>query len=166
MSSFQSTLVVDCPFSIALEYVSNYLRQFASGDGKGAIVGIPLRTFGLPIPGSLRHRVRIQFKESVDTDARNRSGRGLTFDWDAGDPLLPDLHGELSFRIAGESRTELVLTGVYRPPLGSAGAVLDRFLGNRIALATGRALLERFGADMERQEDNFRASHRAASITS
>jgi uncharacterized membrane protein len=74
---------------------------------------------------------------------------------------LPDLHGELSFRIAADSRTEIVLTGEYSPPLGRVGSVLDNLMGKRIALATGKALLERIAADMERRERDFRAVHPA-----
>jgi len=159
MRTFESAIVVDCPFSVAQEYVSGYLRRFAEGADDRAMVRLPLRGFGLPLPGSLRHRVRIRFQDSFDDHERNRSSLGLTFYWDAGNPLLPDLHGDLSFRIAADSRTELVMTGAYSPPLGRAGSLLDKVLGKRIALATGQALLERIAADMERQERDFRTLH-------
>jgi hypothetical protein len=113
------------------------------------------------VPGSIRHHVRIKFEESVDEHERNRSHRGLKFHWDAGNPFLPDLYGDLSFRIAPHSRTELVLTGRYSPPLGVAGSLLDKIMGNRIAVATGQALLERIAADMEAQERDFRSLHSA-----
>ena len=67
----------------------------------------------------------------------------------------------MSFRIAPEGRTEVVMTGEYTPPLGSAGALLDKVLGKRIALATGQALLERIASDMEWQEREFRTEHAA-----
>lgn len=162
MRIFESTIVANCPFSIAADYVTQYMQRFADGDDHPAIVHLPLRTFGLPLPGSLRHRIRIEFEHSVDVHDRNRSGRGLTFRWDAGNPLLPDLSGDLSFRIAADSRTELVLTGRYTPPLGRYGAWLDKFIGKRIALATGQALLERIASDMELQERRFLALHAAA----
>jgi hypothetical protein len=159
MRSFESTIVADCPFSAAQEYVSSYMRRFAAGADDLATVRIPVKTFGLPIPGSIPHRVRMTFEETIDENERNRSHRGLTFHWDAGNPLLPDLHGDLSFRIAPDSCTELVLTGRYTPPLGAAGSLLDKILGKRIALATGQALLERISADMEWQERDFRSLH-------
>ena len=161
MRVFESVIVADCPFSIASEYVSSYMQRFADNDDEVAMVRLPLRTFGLPLPGSLRHRIRIRFEDSVDVHDRNRSHRGLKFHWSASNPLLPDLRGELSFRIAADSRTELVLTGEYSPPLGRVGAVLDNLMGKRIALATGKALLERIAADMERRERGFRAVHPA-----
>ena len=161
MRVFESVIVADCPFSIASEYVSSYMQRFADNDDEVAMVRLPLRTFGLPLPGSLRHRIRIRFEDSVDVNERNRSHRGLKFHWSAGNPLLPDLHGDLSFRIAADSRTEIVLTGEYSPPLGRVGSVLDKLMGKRIALATGKALLERIAADMERRERDFRAVHPA-----
>jgi hypothetical protein len=159
--TFESAIVVECPFSVAQESVSSYMQRFAAGDDDLAMVHLPLRTFGLPLPGSIRHRVLIHFEDSVDDHERNRSRRGLTFHWDAGNPLLPDLHGDLSFRIAPEGRTEVVMTGEYTPPLGAAGLVLDKVLGKRIALATGQALLERIASDMEWQERDFRTEHAA-----
>lgn len=159
MRVFESIIVADCPFSVAPDYVSKYMQRFADNDDDLATVRLPLRAFGLPLPGSLRHRVRIAFEDSVDDHERNRSRRGLKFHWDAGNPLLPDLHGDLSFRIAPDSRTELVLTGEYSPPLGAIGSLLDKMLGRRIALGTGQALLERIAADMEWQERDFRTEH-------
>ena len=161
MRVFESMMVADCPFSIASEYASSYMQRFADNDDEVAMVRLPLRIFGLPLPGSLRHRVRIRFEDSVDVHERNRSRRGLKFHWSAGNPLLPDLHGDLSFRIAADSRTEIVLTGEYSPRLGRVVAVLDNLIGKRIALATGKALLERIAADMERRERDFRAAQPA-----
>jgi hypothetical protein len=105
MREFESAIVVDCPFSVAQEYVISYMQRFAAGDDDLAMVHLSLRTFGLPLPGSIRHRVRIHFEDSVDDHERNRSRRGLTFHWDAGNPLLPDLHGNLSLLIAPDTRT-------------------------------------------------------------
>jgi len=164
MSEFESTIVAECPFSIAADYVTSYMQQFADNVDEIALIRLPWRTFGLPLPGSLRHRVRITFADSVDGNERNRSHRGLTFHWATANPLLPDLHGDLRFRIAPDSPTQLVMTGAYSPPLGTVGRLLDRLLGERIALATGRALLERIAADMERQERAFRILHSAVEM--
>jgi hypothetical protein len=159
MRTFESTIVANCPFSIASEYVNSYMHRFDDNGSDVATVRLPLRTFGLPLPGSLRHRIHIEVEDSVDVHERNRSRRGLAFEWDAGNPLLPQLHGDLSFRIAAHNQTELVLTGEYSPPLGGLGLLLDRFVGKRIAIATGKALLERIAADMESRERDFRAAH-------
>jgi hypothetical protein len=75
-----------------------------------------------------------------------------------GNAFLPQLHGDLSFRIAADSRTELVLSGEYLPPLGRLGSLLDPLVGKRIAMATGKALLERIAADMELRERSFEAA--------
>jgi hypothetical protein len=54
MRTFESAIVADCPFSIALEYVSNYMQRFANNDDAVAMVRLPVRTFGLRSP----HRAR------------------------------------------------------------------------------------------------------------
>ena len=159
MRTFESVLVVDCPFSVAWDYVRSYMLRFADRRQAIAVVQLPLRAFGLPIPGSLPHRVQIAFEPSIDASDRNRSHEGFTFQWDSGNALLPQLRGTLSFRIAGDRRTELVLTGEYATPPGRLGNILDRFVGNRIAVAIGKALLERMGSDMELREQEFEAAH-------
>jgi hypothetical protein len=70
----------------------------------------------------------------------------LPLRWEATGPGGPpfavlDANLQLS-RCAGE-RTRLVLTGSYRPPLGSLGAPLDRAALDRAATATIRSLLAR-----------------------
>jgi hypothetical protein len=46
----------------------------------------------------------------------------------------------------GEDAVMLTLAGVYRPPLRKLGAVLDRAVLSRVALATVRDFLDRLGA--------------------
>lgn len=55
--------------------------------------------------------------------------------------LFPVLDADLSVTRKGDDRSRLALSGSYRPPLGRAGAALDKAIMNRLANATVRALL-------------------------
>ncbi len=57
--------------------------------------------------------------------------------------LFPALDAELILMREGENRSRLGLIGSYRPPLGRAGAAVDRAIMGRVATATIRTLLER-----------------------
>lgn len=55
--------------------------------------------------------------------------------------LFPVLDADLSVTRYGDDRSLLALAGSYRPPLGRAGAALDKAIMNRLATATIRSLL-------------------------
>jgi hypothetical protein len=57
--------------------------------------------------------------------------------------LFPVLDADLTVRPAGAGHTLMKLDGAYRPPLGAAGAALDRVLLGHAAEATIRSLLTR-----------------------
>jgi hypothetical protein len=57
--------------------------------------------------------------------------------------LFPVLDADLTVTPADAGRTLMKLDGAYRPPLGAAGATLDRVLLGRAAEATIRSLLTR-----------------------
>jgi hypothetical protein len=50
--------------------------------------------------------------------------------------LFPALDGDLEMYRAGETNTEIRLTGCYEPPFGRPGAVVDRLVMRRVAQAT------------------------------
>jgi hypothetical protein len=52
------------------------------------------------------------------------------------------LDADLILARDGDDQVQLGLSGSYRPPFGRAGAVLDRALMRRVAVATFRSLLE------------------------
>jgi hypothetical protein len=65
--------------------------------------------------------------------------------WEAAGPagdLFPVLDADLILARDGDDQVQLGLSGSYRPPFGRAGAVLDRALMRRVAVATFRSLLE------------------------
>lgn len=57
--------------------------------------------------------------------------------------LFPVLDADLTLTPADGEQTLMRLDGAYRPPLGSAGASLDRVMLGRVANATIRSLLTR-----------------------
>lgn len=84
--------------------------------------------------------VRVQVRELACTD---RSA-GLAIRWEATGPavgLFPVLDADIRLAPVGADVTVLTMAGVYRPPLGSLGEVLDRAMLHRVALATIRGFV-------------------------
>lgn len=73
--------------------------------------------------------------------------------WEAADQpwLFPTFDGGLEVRPEGRS-TELRLEGRYRPPLGTAGALVNRAILHRAATASLEALLDRLSARLAPSE--------------
>jgi hypothetical protein len=68
----------------------------------------------------------------------------LALRWEADGPsgrLFPVLDGDIILIPNGDDATLIGLEGVYRPPAGHAGEILDRTLLHRLAAATIRAFL-------------------------
>jgi hypothetical protein len=79
--------------------------------------------------------VRVQARELAWTD---RSA-GLAIRWEATGPggrLFPVLDADIRLAPAGQHATWLIMEGVYRPPLGPLGEILDRAVLHRVATAT------------------------------
>lgn len=73
----------------------------------------------------------------------------LALRWEAtgvGERLFPVLDADLTLIPDGNDATLIGLQGVYRPPAGSAGQLLDRVILHRIAAATVRSFLNRIAA--------------------
>jgi Rrf2 family protein len=71
--------------------------------------------------------------------------------WEATGPsgLFPRFNGDLGVTSVDPDRTELTLSGRYRPPLGRAGHAIDDALMARVAHATIRSLLRRMARALE-----------------
>jgi hypothetical protein len=86
--------------------------------------------------------VKVSFLEPVP----RQNAVALPLRWEATGKtgrLFPVLDADLSLAPAGAGRTLMTLDGAYRPPLGSAGATLDRIILGHAAEATVRSLLRR-----------------------
>jgi hypothetical protein len=120
--------------------------QAAYGDGAAGIARVGLSGTW---PG-LSKLVTIHAGEV----AASADGARLPLRWDASGPgssLFPALDADITLVPDGEHATMLTLTGVYRPPLGMVGAMLDRAILNRVATATIRDFIGRLAQDIEQQ---------------
>jgi len=103
--------------------------------------------------------VTVQTSELASPSESN----GVAIRWQAAGPgsgLFPVLDADIMLAPADDGHTLLTLTGVYRPPLGSFGARLDRAVLHRLAAATIRNFLGRLAKDISR--DNGRTGAPAA----
>jgi hypothetical protein len=71
--------------------------------------------------------------------------------WEASGPagIFPRFEGELRLSPLDPERSELRLSGRYRPPLGKAGQALTETLLTRLARATVRSFLRRVAQGLE-----------------
>jgi hypothetical protein len=76
----------------------------------------------------------------------------LPLRWEAtgpGNGLFPALDADVTITPAGDHAAILTLTGVYRPPLGRLGGLLDRAVLSRVAAATIRDFVGRLAQAIE-----------------
>lgn len=157
-SHVHTARTVQCPFSIAAEYATQFLRGFENPTASE--VRVPLIPLGIPLPGALRRRVQFSFSVHYGAiGAFRREREGIHFRWRAGSRWLPDFGGTLRFGIASHRETLLVLDGTYEPPFGTCGAIFDELVGRHVASATASDLLSRVGKSLEADERAFRAGH-------
>jgi hypothetical protein len=137
-------LSVDAGFDAARER----LGQIVDGGGltvasqdayQGALASlVRVGPFG-DVPG-VSKLVRLRFIGPVKHD-------GVTTVWlrweatGAASGLFPVLDADLLLTAGGPEKSQLMLNGCYRPPLGRLGAGLDWAVMHRVASATIRALL-------------------------
>ena len=138
-------VVLDVSFAVAraglTHLTRNDLLRSASDDAYGAGIAGSARVGAL----GLTKVVRVQVRELAETDG----SAGLAIRWEATGPgggLFPTLDADIRLLPAGEQTTLLVLSGVYRPPLGLLGAALDRAALHRVAAATIRNFLDRLAS--------------------
>lgn len=96
------------------------------------------------VPGMSR-LVEVRFRDLIT----HGESAALALRWEATGPgggWFPVLDAGVALVPVAESATTLSLAGSYRPPLGKAGALLDRVVLRRVAVATIRGFLERVGA--------------------
>jgi hypothetical protein len=82
-----------------------------------------------------------------DVTVTDSSAR-LPLRWEATGPgsgLFPALDADIMVTPDGDHAALLTLTGVYRPPLGKLGALLDHAILSRVASATIRDFIGRLG---------------------
>jgi hypothetical protein len=124
----------------------------------GSLVAAAHDTYGAAINGKLRigplgsapvlsRLVEVNFRDLVIHDDTAL----LTLRWKAvgpGGALFPVLDADITLSRTAADSAQLRLDGVYRPPLGAAGAGLDRAILNRVATATIRRFIGRVADEM------------------
>ena len=128
----------------------------ASGDAYGEW-GAGLARVG-PL-GSVRAISRLVDVRFTELSARATSA-ALMLRWEAvgpGGELFPVLDADLTLAPYGEPVSLLALAGVYRPPLGAVGAVLDRVALRRVADATIQRFVQQVGEAITRLSAQQRA---------
>jgi hypothetical protein len=102
----------------------------------GGITGL-VRIGPLGSAPGLSRLIQVRFRDLMERS----DSAGLALRWEAigpGGGLLPVLDADITLSTSGKQATLLTLAGVYRPPLGSLGAGLDRAILHRVAAATIR----------------------------
>ena len=101
-------------------------------------------------PGWLGKVVAVHFTTSQGPD----DNLVIQVSWEATGPsgLFPRFKGELHVVAVDPTRSELNLSGRYRPPLGRAGQILDEAVLARVARATIRSLLRRMARALEEEQ--------------
>lgn len=101
-------------------------------------------------PGWLGKVVAVHFTTPQGTD----DDLVIQVSWEAtgSSGLFPRFKGELHVSALDPIRSELSLSGRYRPPLGRAGQKLDEVVLARVARATIRSLLRRIAHVLEEEQ--------------
>lgn len=103
--------------------------------------GEELRAKVGPSHGSFAKEVRLE----IGIAEIHRSGLVYPVSWSAtgAGVLFPRLNADLTISHVGSNRTSVDLTGVYEPPLGTLGKVVDRVLLRKVADSTVKAWVDR-----------------------
>jgi hypothetical protein len=151
-TSVSVSAIAECAFSIAEDYAVDYLRSAEEGGAEAAI----RLSLALP-PATLQHRVNMRFGLHADILEQGRLHDEVRLQWVSGSHLLPDFRGTLRFRIDGP-RTQVLIDGSYRPPLGLFGELFDRFLGRHIAAMSLQDLANRIARYLGDRERSWRCT--------
>lgn len=116
-------------------------REVASGGDTRVSVGPSARSL-------LTKEVTLRMgRERADADGEVH----IPLSWVATGPrgLFPHFEGEVVLRPIDPVRSELLMAGHYRPPLGRAGRAIDSAFLGRVARATVRSFLRRLARSLE-----------------
>lgn len=95
---------------------------------------------------SIRKRVTVELGEP----ARHGDWTDVPISWKATFPehLFPVLNGRLELVPVDQVETRLTVSGMYEPPLGRLGNLIDEALMHSVAEATVRELTEEIAAQL------------------
>lgn len=138
-------VILDAPYDVAsarLAHLINWgtlqsVSKTAYDGGAEALVRVG------PLGGA--HRLSKLVRVRVLDPVRHGVTMTVPLRWEAtglAGELFPVLDADLILTETGDGGSRLELVGSYRPPLGRAGAMLDRAVMSRVAAATIRSLLD------------------------
>lgn len=158
MANIKETFHVACPYVRAREYMHEALSQVA----KSHIEQPLLLTAPMPIGQlELEKSARVRYAPGTDPMHFDEPWH-IGWEPEAGG-IYPSFSGELTVRADEDyDSAVLELTGSYTAPLGAAGAVFDKAVGQKIASSTMQALLAKIAAEMTARYQREEAAKRAA----
>jgi hypothetical protein len=105
--------------------------------------------------------ISVRFLEPSERDDRVTAALRWEATGGTGDPV-PVLDADLALSPAGAAGTRLALSGIYRPPSGRPGAVIDPVVMHRVANATVRVLLDTVAGLLTRPDPRPSRNHTGA----
>ena len=153
MKYVREAIATSSPPSVALSGLERYI----SGKQYVLRLNVPLKALGLPSELGISQAVRVNFSAKRRSPlVTGRGNEGMSLEWAAeGGGPFPAFQGTLILR-PHSGGTELELKGEYTPPLGEIGAAFDAVIGNKIAHATIRILLENLKSALEEEFAAFK----------
>ncbi|TAM60292.1 hypothetical protein EPN52_05325 [bacterium] len=148
-------LIVD-EVACAAEHVPEYLAQ-ALGTQPGTEelgayrLEVPFEELGLPELGEFARRVEVKLGKPQSRPVFGSLNElRIPISWEVpGRGEFPIFEGFLEVTPLAEHRSQLAVSGAYRPPGGPVGAIFDAAVGHRIADATVRHFLAGMRREIE-----------------
>ncbi len=145
MTEVYGTTTVNAPYSVALDSIVRRLRV----KKHRLKLSVPLTKLGFGANLGIDRDVDVSFVPLHGHKGERLLHDELQFVWEpVGGGPFPTFTGSLKMRPLG-LKTEIVLSGEYKPPLGIVGEAFDAVIGKRIAEATAKMLLETLQQELE-----------------
>jgi hypothetical protein len=145
MTEVYGTTTVNAPYSVALDSIVRRLRV----KKHRLKLSVPLAKLGFGANLGIDRDVDVAFVPLHGHKGERLLHDELQFVWEpAGGGPFPTFTGSLKMHPLG-LKTEIVLSGEYKPPLGLVGEAFDAVIGKRIAEATAKMLLEMLQQELE-----------------
>ena len=153
MTRIHESVLAASPPSVAVRGLERYIESKQNV----LTLTVPLRSLGLPVELGISQSVCVKFtSEQRSPLTTGRRNEGISLQWEAeGGGPFPKFSGVLIIR-PHSGQSELELKGSYVPPLGEIGAAFDAVIGNKVATATVRALLENLKEVLEQEFAAFK----------
>ena len=143
VTNVKSERITHCAPGLAGPRVRAFFASLGSEEAVGLRLHARVRIPGLGIEVPVERDVLVRMHRYSDNDHL------VEVEWDPRSKLLPRFNGIINITPEGNAACRLILTGVYDPPMGRFGTLVDRFIGVRVAQTTAAELLQHIGRSME-----------------